>query len=447
MAQCKNSGRLQSMSGKKMSLPESPRRIVAARKRAMAERAKNRMVGILLIKKVKNRGIFSTSQIYIFAQVKGLYIHVPFCARICAYCDFPTAIGTPKLFSEYVDLLLREAELRFCGREAFVAGLSTAYFGGGTPTALPEREFARLFRGLENLGVEFSKFREVNLEGNPESAGEELLEAAWNLGVNRFSLGLQSFDDGLLRAIGRRGSARENREALSRLLSFSNRTGAKVSADLMFWLPGQTVERFESDVEELASSGIGHVSFYGLSLGENSVLGRRFRKGLFHLDESRYPAMYEAGVRILKSHGMERYEVSNFARPGEEGLHNRNYWLRGEYLGLGPGANGFEGNLRTAAPARYLKWKAWVEGGCPDSGLERDLLGKKERVEERIWLSLRMREGLDLDALEREEGVSPPEAKIREFVERGLLARNGSRVSLSGKGWLWMDSIATDLMP
>ncbi len=379
--------------------------------------------------------------------MKGIYIHIPFCTKICGYCDFPTAIGTARLFSEYVDLLLREAEIRFRGKENFLSELSTAYFGGGTPTSLPLSEGIRLVRGLERLGVEFSRLQEVTLEGNPDSATDSVLDTARSLGVNRFSLGLQTFDDILLQKMGRRGSARENRDALSRLIAFTENTGALASADLMFWLPGQTLERFESDVEELARSGIGHVSFYGLTLAANTVLSRRFEKKLFHLDESLYPAMYESGVRILQEYGFDRYEVSNFAKPGMESRHNRNYWLRGEYLGLGPGAHGFEGNWRKAAPSGFKEWKNWVLAGCPEAGMQLDKLTAKERVEEYIWLSLRMREGLDLQVLERKENTTVSSQKINRWVERGLLKQEGSKIALQGKGWILMDSIVEDLMP
>ncbi len=379
--------------------------------------------------------------------MKGLYIHVPFCKKICGYCDFATLPGSRRLFAEYVDLLLREAELRLSKWKFGTSGFSTAYLGGGTPSELPRLELSRLVRGLESLGVDFSKLLEVNVECNPDSASEEFLECAHLLGVNRFSLGLQTFDDSLLQAIGRRGTARENRESLARLVEFTRKTGTRASADLMFWLPGQSLDRFRDDVAELAKSGIGHVSFYGLTLGSKTVLENRMRKGLFALDEALYPEMYESGVRILRNFGIERYEVSNFARPGDEGLHNRNYWRLGEYLGLGPSAHGFDGSVRSAAPIRYAAWKRWVEDGCPDSGLEKDALGKKERVEERIWLSLRTREGLDLQSLESEESARIPEKRIERWRRLGFVERDGSRLRLVGRGWLMMDSVVSDLLP
>lgn len=379
--------------------------------------------------------------------MNGLYIHVPFCAKICGYCDFATVASSARLFREYVDLLLREAAIRLDENANFAKEISTVYLGGGTPSALPVEELSRLVQGLENLGIHLKEMREVDIECNPESSSDAFLEEAYRIGVTRFSLGIQTFDDALLQAIGRKGSAAESRDALSRILRFTQKNGLHATADLMFWLPGQTLERFEKDVTELAESGIGHVSFYGLTLNSHTVLGRRFEKGEIALDEDLYPAMYQSGVNILKEHGIERYEVSNFARKGEESLHNRNYWLRGEYLGLGPGAHGFIGDKRMATPGRYLAWKRWVEAGCPEAQMEVDLLGKKERVDEKIWLSLRTREGLDLQSLEREELTKIPDEKIQRFVDQGYLKKSGSRVFLVGDGWLLMDSIVENLLP
>ncbi|MBP5247527.1 MAG: radical SAM family heme chaperone HemW [Fibrobacter sp.] len=379
--------------------------------------------------------------------MNGLYIHVPFCTKICGYCDFATVACSPRLFREYVDLLLCEAKERLKDHGDFVKNLQTVYFGGGTPTALPIEEFTRLVQGLEALGVHLKEMREVDLECNPDSSTDEILENAYSLGVNRFSLGIQTFDDALLQMIGRKGSAAQSREALSRILNFTRKKNLHATADLMFWLPGQTLERFEQDVSELAESGIGHVSFYGLSLHPHTVLGNRAEKGEISLDEDLYPEMYRSGVRILQEHGIERYEVSNFARPGEESLHNRNYWKRGEYLGLGPSAHGFIRDKRMAAPSRYLAWKHWVESGAKESGMEVDCLGKKERVEEKIWLSLRTREGLDLQLLEQEEFTIIPNEKIQRWIQKGYLQKNGTQISLCGDGWIWMDSIVEDFLP
>ena len=182
--------------------------------------------------------------------MNGLYIHIPFCTKICGYCDFATVAGSARLFGEYVDLLLREAERRFGENPHFIRHLETAYFGGGTPSVLPPREFERLVLGLESLGVDFRHLQEVDWECNPDSATDENLQAAISLGVNRISLGVQTFDNELLKAIGRRGTAEQARDALRRILRLPDLSGKKIrsSADLMFWLPGQTLAGFERDV-------------------------------------------------------------------------------------------------------------------------------------------------------------------------------------------------------
>lgn len=375
--------------------------------------------------------------------MKGLYVHVPFCSKICGYCDFSTVAAAPRLFAEYVDLVLREAELRMGSGEEF----RTVYFGGGTPSVLPISELKRLISGLENLGIDFGNLDEVDLEGNPDSLSKEFLEAAHGLGVNRFSLGIQTFQDELLKRIGRRGSAAQARRALEDLVEFSQKANVRATADLMFSLPGQRLENFAEDVRELAQSGIGHVSFYGLILNSHTVLGRLHEKGSFEIDEDLYPKMYETGVGILHEFGIKRYEVSNFARVGEESVHNRNYWLRGEYLGLGPGAHSFGGSFRRANPFRYLGWKRWIESLCPESGQELDKIGSKERIDEKIWLSLRLREGLDFESLEREEGFRLSQSKVERWISKGFLELCGSRIALKGHGWLWMDRIVEDLLP
>lgn len=379
--------------------------------------------------------------------MNSLYVHIPFCSKICGYCDFSTVGGAPRLFAEYVDLLLREAEERFAKAGNFVQNFQTVYFGGGTPSVLPLKEFSRLVRGLENLGVKFSQMREVDWECNPDSATEEIVGNAISLGVNRISLGIQSFDNRILAEIGRRGSAEQAREALQRLQNFQKSSKSlRLTADLMFWLPKQTLEDFERDVKELADSGIGHVSFYGLILNPKTVLGKKFAQKKLDLDEDLYPKMYRAGVKILENAGIERYEVSNFAKIGEESLHNRNYWLRGEYIGLGPSAHSFRESVRAAAPAKFNAWKNWVLAGAEESAMEIDRLGKQERIEEKIWLSLRTREGLDLQRLEFEEFTKIPEQKIARWEEKGYLKRDENRLILQGDGWLWMDEIVSDFI-
>lgn len=368
---------------------------------------------------------------------------MPFCAKVCDYCDFNAFQAPPRLYAEFVDLLI--LELRFL-RERYPekwSEIGTLYVGGGTPSTLSTELLGKLFCELERLGV-FLNLREATLEMNPESCEVAKVELAKSCGFDRVSIGVQSFDEGILKAVGRSHSAQAARNALDLLLGL----GVRVNADLMFMLPGQGVESFARDVHELANSGVGHVSFYGLIVSEGTRLGYRVKKGEVSLnDEDDYAPMYEAGVREVFAAGFERYEVSNFAKPGETSLHNKNYWERGEYLGAGPGAHSFIGDVRFAAPEKYSRWKNWVLEGFCETAYERDVLDASAKISEAIWLSLRQAHGLDLAKLNRDFGYKLQAEKIERWLRRGFISRNGNSLKLVGRGWVMMDSVVEDFMP
>jgi oxygen-independent coproporphyrinogen-3 oxidase len=243
-----------------------------------------------------------------------------------------------------------------------------------------------------------------------------------------------------LRAVGRNHDLEQGFAALERLLS----SNLKVNADLMFNLPGQTLEQFLEDLEKLSSFPLGHISFYGLKVAPRTKLGHRVEKGLAFIDEDLYGDMYRKGVALLRSKGFERYEVSNFAKAGQESLHNLNYWGRGEYLAFGPSAHGYLDGVRFHAPERYPQWRRYVEEGCPESALSKDPVGYEEEIAETIQLSLRTKYGLDLGQLRR-LGVALPEKVVDRYVDRGFLERCGNRIALCGDGWLFMDTVVADL--
>lgn len=339
-----------------------------------------------------------------------------------------------------MELLLREAEIRLQGRN-----FDTFYIGGGTPSILPAELLQDLLAGMASLGVHFGEMKELTMEVNPESAFPDRLAVAMDFGIRRFSLGLQALDDDLLKRVGRSHSVKTGMDALDRLLALESQ-GIRVNADLMFDLPGQTLSGFVSDVRRIAASGVGHMSVYGLTVSPHTVLGTRVRNGLLNVSEDLYPEMYRACVSELECAGFHRYEVSNFAKPGEESIHNQNYWDRGEYLGLGPGAHSFGGSVRSAGPSRYAEWRRWVVAGCPSDGLALDSLGKKERITEIVWLSLRQSKGLDLKALEA-EGVSVPMNIVDSLCANDWISVRGSQICLIGEGWLMMDSVVEALLP
>lgn len=372
----------------------------------------------------------------------GIYIHSPFCKKVCDYCDFHVMPYIPKLFQEYTDLVCREIQLFELAHPGILASARTLYLGGGTPSELPAGALRQIFQCLSDVGVEISSLKEVSMEFNPESTTPEKVENALDLGVRRLSLGLQTFDPELLKVVGRSHSVECGLSALQYLTGLSQ---VQVSGDLMFNLPSQTLQGFLDDVDRLSDFPLNHISFYGLTVSPRTALGHRIAKGCLFVDEDLYEPMYLGGVEILDGKGFKRYEVSNFARPGFESVHNRNYWDRGEYAGFGPGAHSFMGMSRFYAPEMYPRWREYVKNGARQSDLNVDSLNGEDVLAELIWLSLRQAKGLELKSLQ-EVGFSLDERLVSKWVQKKYLVKEKGSVRLEGRGWLFMDDIATDLM-
>lgn len=371
----------------------------------------------------------------------GLYIHVPFCKKICDYCDFHAFPAPEWLQLEYLNLI--EAEMcTFAGRHpGLLERVETLYIGGGTPSVLSPDALARLFGVIAGAGVPMGALREATMEFNPESCDAERVAVALESGITRASLGLQSLHQCLLDRVGRHHDVETGIRALERLVGESR---LRVNADLMFDLPGQTVEDVVEDAAWLAESGVGHISLYGLKIDPSRRLGLRIAKGLESVDEDLYADMYLRGVECLETRGFGRYETSNFAREGEESLHNLNYWKRGEYLAFGPSAHGFLDGVRFYAPERYAKWRDYVKAGCPESGLSLDTLTPEDGAAEFIQLSLRTKYGMSLEGLER-LGFSVPGSVFSRWISEGFAEVSDGVFRLVGRGWLFMDTIVLDL--
>lgn len=371
----------------------------------------------------------------------GMYVHVPFCGKVCDYCDFFAISAPNRLFEEYLDLISKELSV-FAERNPGVFGsVETLYIGGGTPSILPPELLSRLISSIEDVGVPLKKLREFTMEFNPESCTEERLAVALEMGLSRASVGIQSFDENLLSLIGRSHKAGTGEQALSLLTSFP---GLQVNGDLMFNLPQQTLERFLGDLDKLSDYPLGHVSFYGLKVDPASRLGKRVSRGELFVDEDLYAPMYMQGVELLERKGILRYETSNFARPGCESIHNLNYWRRGEYLAFGPSAHGFFNQNRFFAPEHYARWREYVCSGMPSQMLSLDPIGPSEALAELVQLSLRMAEGLSLSELSALGYCIRPKAIEKWVDQKYLVERNGS-LKLFGEGWLFMDRVVEDL--
>lgn len=378
-----------------------------------------------------------------------VYVHIPFCKKVCDYCDFRVMPSQSKIFAEYTDLL-RKQIVSFENRNpGLLSAAKTLYLGGGTPSELPAEYLCRIFECLASVGLDVSKLSEVSMEFNPESTSRESVKNAMELGVNRVSLGLQTFDADLLKTVGRSHSVEAGLEALNLLTSTPN---LQVNADLMFDLPGQTVEGFLADVDRLSNFPLNHVSFYGLNVSPRSRLGHRVGRGELSVNEDLYEPMYMGGVEILERKGFERYEVSNFARSGFESVHNQNYWNRGEYAGFGPGAHSYLHGVRYYAPEIYPRWRDYVKSGCPESMLSVDRLGREDEIMELLWLSLRQSKGISAEDLKK-MGITLDKSVCERWISKGFLTteklanllQTQSSLRLNGRGWIFMDDIVTDL--
>lgn len=371
----------------------------------------------------------------------GLYIHIPFCAKLCDYCDFSAIQAPERLYLEYLDLLSREIRHFAECHPGELQKVETLYVGGGTPSVLPPEHLVRFFKMLQDAGVPLHSLKESTMEFNPESCDQHRLSVICEFGINRVSVGIQTFQEDLLAQIGRSHKAGDGSEALCLLTSTQ---GVRVSADLMFNLPGQSLECFLGDLDRLSDYPLGHISFYGLKVDPKSRLGHRVARGELFVDEDLYAPMYREGVELLAKKGFERYETSNFAQKGHESLHNLNYWRRGEYLAFGPGAHGFWGGERFYAPEMYARWRDYVRAGMPREMLEIDPIGASETLAETIQLSLRTKFGLNLYNLQK-MGWKIPEKNIQKWVDCGYASLTDGVLALSGDGWLFMDRVVEDL--
>jgi oxygen-independent coproporphyrinogen III oxidase len=367
-----------------------------------------------------------------------LYVHVPFCVRRCGYCDFAVtatraAPVDPWLASIRAELAERQR------REGWGAPLrlDTIYVGGGTPSLLGTGAMAQLRVVLSDFAEWDDAAVEWTAEANPESFAAELAADWAAAGVNRISLGAQTFHEPALRWMGRLHGAAGPGTALAaaRDAGLDN-----VSIDLIFGLPARLGRDWALDLERAVALGPAHVSLYGLTAEPATPLGRRVEAGREALaDDESYAAEYLLAVEVLGAAGLRPYEVSNFSRPGRESRHNRAYWRHRPYLGLGPGAHSY------LPPVRSWNVRDWAEyrqrladGGQAEEG--REELSGDDVALERIWLGLRTDDGIAADAL------GPTQQSLAtEWEAAGWAERTGGRLRLTRHGWLLLDRLAVEL--
>lgn len=361
----------------------------------------------------------------------GIYIHVPFCHAKCAYCDF-YSIARRELVPQYVESVVEEYGERRCelGGEA----VETLYFGGGTPSILPPEALAEIVKVLP-----VNDLKEFTLEANPEDVRPTVLEAWRAVGVDRVSIGVQSLDDSELRAVGRRHTAAEALEAIANI----KRAGIdNISGDLIFGLPGQSLDSFRRSLNELIATGITHLSAYCLSYEEGTTLWRKRQAGrLTPTDDDTLAAMYEELCRVADGAGFEHYEISNFALPGHRSRHNSSYWNSTPYLGLGPGAHSFgaDGLRRYNTP----DLRRWLANRADALTIEEE--SSTERANDVIMTGLRTAEGLDTERLEPRFASAVIDAAQAD-IAGGRLIADGRRLRIPESYFLVSDDIIRRLI-
>jgi len=345
----------------------------------------------------------------------GLYIHIPFCRAKCGYCDFASAPGTAEEMDVFLEALSREAA-------AYVdlAGtFTTLYVGGGTPSLLSAEQLKKLFSIISPLTGPLQGLAESTFEANPESLDAQKAALLRNAGFSRISMGLQASQDRLLKRLGRVAMSGDFLKAfgLLRAAGFTN-----INADLMCGLPGQTAADFAESIEWLLRLNPEHVSFYALEVHD----GTPFSADGIKEEPEAAADMYESGAASLSLAGLQRYEISNFAKTGKESVHNLNYWAQGEYLGLGPAAASYLAGERRANTAGTAAYVQAALAGDPVPQQYRETLAGRRKNAERIMLGLRKTGGIELP----DDIFIEFKAEIERLTEAGLLEKNGSRIKI-----------------
>jgi oxygen-independent coproporphyrinogen-3 oxidase len=361
-----------------------------------------------------------------------VYIHVPFCARRCSYCDFSIAVRRDVPVDEYLSALDAELSIRFGDRAP--EPVDTIYFGGGTPSRLGGEGLARALALVEGHFPR-ANGAEITAEANPEDVDRASAEAWRAAGINRLSLGSQSFDDRALTWMHRTHDS----AAIARAVETARDAGIdNLSLDLIFALPEALGRDFAADVRRLLELQPDHVSLYGLTVEAGTPLGRWVARGVtVEQPEEGYEADFLLAHRMLAGAGFEHYEVSNYARPGRESRHNSAYWAGVPYVGLGPASHGFDGEVRRWNARAYAGWRDTVLAGSdPVAGSER--LSEDNRIAESVYLGLRSRVGLSSDASDVRV-VAP-------WIDAGWMTRgSGGRLRCTPEGWLRLDALAAAL--
>ena len=362
------------------------------------------------------------------------YVHIPFCTQICYYCDFSKVFIKNQPVDSYLEHLIEEYH------SYDIKKLRTLYIGGGTPTALSAPQLAFLLEKLTDK-LDLSYLEELTIEANPGDLDEKKIAVLKDSPVNRVSLGVQTFNDRMLKQIGRSHSEKDIYENIANLkkAGFDN-----ISIDLIYALPKQTMEDVKTNVAKAIALDIPHMSLYSLILENHTVFMNRMRRGKLPLPKEDLEAeMFEYIIAELEKAGFEHYEISNFSKPGFESRHNLMYWDNAEYYGIGAGASGYVDGVRYKNHGPIRHYMQAVEAG--NTRVQEEVLTLKEKMEEEMFLGLRKKSGVSKKRFEEKFGLSFEDhygAVVSELTEQGLLVPDRDIVRMTKQGLFLGDTVA-----
>ncbi|AGY38031.1 MULTISPECIES: radical SAM family heme chaperone HemW [Streptococcus] len=368
------------------------------------------------------------------AKPSSAYVHIPFCTQICYYCDFSKVFIKNQPVDAYLEHLIQET------RSYEIGKLRTLYIGGGTPTALSAQQLAYLLTELPKV-MDLSEVEEFTIEANPGDLDPDKIAVLKESQVNRVSLGVQTFDNKMLKKIGRSHQEQDIYDNIRHLkqAGFDN-----ISIDLIYALPGQTMDQVKENVAKAIDLDIPHMSLYSLILENQTVFMNRMRRGKLPLPKEELEAeMFEYIIEELEKAGFEHYEISNFSKPGFESRHNLVYWDNAEYYGLGAGASGYVDGIRYKNHGPIRHYLEAVEAG--KARITEEHLTLEEKMEEELFLGLRKKTGVSKARFEEKFGISFDQRYgqvVASLTEQGLLVPDDKQVRMTKRGLFLGDTVA-----
>ena len=368
------------------------------------------------------------------AKPSSAYVHIPFCTQICYYCDFSKVFIKNQPVDAYLEHLIQET------RSYEIGKLRTLYIGGGTPTALSAQQLAYLLTELPKV-MDLSEVEEFTIEANPGDLDPDKIAVLKESQVNRVSLGVQTFDNKMLKKIGR---SHQEQDIYDNIRHLKQEGFDNISIDLIYALPGQTMDQVKENVAKAIDLDIPHMSLYSLILENHTVFMNRMRRGKLPLPKEELEAeMFEYIIEELEKAGFEHYEISNFSKPGFESRHNLVYWDNAEYYGLGAGASGYVDGIRYKNHGPIRHYLEAVEAG--KARITEEHLTLEEKMEEELFLGLRKKTGVSKARFEEKFGISFDQRYgqvVASLTEQGLLVPDDKQVRMTKRGLFLGDTVA-----